>query len=148
MDLGVKSCFEISIPYKLCRYIILILCSTWQRPCRPKHVVENNTINCCALTGLTVTLIEYRIGKHVEVAAANFKATTPPRLEKLRNIAKNLTKCYPGRDSTPRLHRYVLCQGWMGLGPSYGKGPHPLLCVGSLATRGGGGKTKFAFSSS
>ena len=44
---------------------------------RPKHVVENNTINCCALTGLAVMLIEYRIGKHVEVAAANFKATTP-----------------------------------------------------------------------
>ena len=28
----------------------------------------------------------------------------------------------------------------MGLGPSYGKGPHPLLCVGSLATWGEGGE--------
>jgi hypothetical protein len=29
------------------------------------------------MTGLTVILVEYRIGKNVAVAAANFKATTP-----------------------------------------------------------------------
>jgi hypothetical protein len=34
-------------------------------------------MNCWALTEFTVILIDYRIGKNVEVAAANFKATTP-----------------------------------------------------------------------
>jgi len=88
-------------------------------------------------------LVEYRIGKHVEWRRPILKQQRRTCLEKLRNIAKNLTKCYSGRDSNPRLHRYVLCQAWMGLGPSYGKGPHQLLCVGSLATLGKGRRRKF-----
>lgn len=51
---------EISIPYKLCVYILFIIylfmCSSWLWPFGVKHVAENNTINSCVLTGFIIIL--------------------------------------------------------------------------------------------
>lgn len=56
-----------SVTYITCVYIyiLLFLCSTWLWPFRPKHVVENNRINCSVLTGFFVIL---RFLKHEKVA--------------------------------------------------------------------------------
>jgi hypothetical protein len=62
---------KISIPYKLCVYILFIsylftylfiylfMCSSWLQPFGVKHAGENNTINSCVLTGFITILKPY-----------------------------------------------------------------------------------------